>query len=145
MAGTTGTDADLFCAADRRRGRHSMVIRRRAVSPKAGLHALTQTQSTLAHDLDIRAVAALNEAREIPREMSATRQCTRQWPFEMPLKCTSFSAANATRRPNKAPYAGRTLLCARLQRKTQYASDTQKHASQLPPSARMAAFWARRD
>jgi hypothetical protein len=66
MAGTTGTDADLFCAADRRRGRHSMVIRRRAVSPKAGLHALTQTQSTLAHDLDIRAVAALNEAREIP-------------------------------------------------------------------------------
>ena len=43
-----------------------MVIRRRAVSPKAGLHALTQTQSTLAHDLDIRAVAALNEAREIP-------------------------------------------------------------------------------
>jgi hypothetical protein len=66
MAGTTGTDADLVWAVDRSRGRHSMVIRRRAVSPQARLAALMQTQSTLAHDLDARAVAALNEAREIP-------------------------------------------------------------------------------
>ena len=42
------------------------MIQRRAVSLQAGLPALKQTQSTLAHDLDAQAVATLNEAREMP-------------------------------------------------------------------------------
>ena len=43
-----------------------MVIERSAVSPQDGLSPIRQSQSSLAHDLDARAAAALNEAREMP-------------------------------------------------------------------------------
>jgi hypothetical protein len=43
-----------------------MVIERSAVTPQDGLSPIKQSQSSLAHDLDARAAAALNEAREMP-------------------------------------------------------------------------------
>jgi hypothetical protein len=42
-----------------------MVIERGAVSPQDGLPANRQSRSSLAHDLDARAVIALDEAREM--------------------------------------------------------------------------------
>ena len=66
MAGTPGIDADLSRAADRRCDGHSMVIERSAVTPQDGLFPIKQSQSSLAHDLDARAVIALGEAREMP-------------------------------------------------------------------------------
>ncbi|MEH2506783.1 MULTISPECIES: hypothetical protein [unclassified Bradyrhizobium] len=42
-----------------------MVIERNAVSPQDGLSAIKQSQSALAHDLDAKAVIALDEAREM--------------------------------------------------------------------------------
>ena len=66
MAGTSGIDADLSCAAGRRCDGHSMVIERSAASLQDGLSPIKQSQSSLAHDLDARAVIALGEAREMP-------------------------------------------------------------------------------
>ena len=66
MAGTSGIDADLSRAAGRRCDGHSMVIERSAVAPQDGLSPIRQSQSSLAHDLDARAAAALNEAQEMP-------------------------------------------------------------------------------
>jgi hypothetical protein len=66
VAGTSGIDADLSRAAGRRCDGHSMVIERSAVTPQDGLSPIRQSQSSLAHDLDARAAAALNEAREMP-------------------------------------------------------------------------------
>lgn len=43
-----------------------MVIRRSAVTPRDKLSPIKQTQSALAHELDARAVIALDEAREMP-------------------------------------------------------------------------------
>ena len=43
-----------------------MVIERSAVTPQDGLSPIKQSQSSLAHDLDARAVIALDEAREMP-------------------------------------------------------------------------------
>jgi hypothetical protein len=43
-----------------------MVTRRSAVSLQDGLSPIRQSQSSLAHDLDARAVIALDEAREMP-------------------------------------------------------------------------------
>jgi len=43
-----------------------MVIQRSAVTPQYGLSPNKQTHSALAHDLDARAVIALDEAREMP-------------------------------------------------------------------------------
>ena len=43
-----------------------MVIERSAVTPQDGLSPIKQSQSSLAHDLDARAVIALGEAREMP-------------------------------------------------------------------------------
>ena len=43
-----------------------MVIERSAVTPRDGLPPNKQSQSSLAHDLDARAVIALDEAREMP-------------------------------------------------------------------------------
>ena len=43
-----------------------MVIERSAVSLQDGLSPIKQSQSSLAHDLDARAVIALDEAREMP-------------------------------------------------------------------------------
>ena len=43
-----------------------MVIERNAVSLRDGLPPNKQSQSSLAHDLDARAVIALGEAREMP-------------------------------------------------------------------------------
>ena len=43
-----------------------MVIRRRMASTQAGSPPMNETQSTLADDLDARAVAAVDEAREMP-------------------------------------------------------------------------------
>ena len=60
MAGTPGIDAGLSGAAGRRCDGYSMVIRSRAISRQK------ETQSSLAHDLNAGAVAALDEAREMP-------------------------------------------------------------------------------
>ena len=60
MAGTPGLDADLSCAAGRRCDGYSMVTRRRAASRQK------ETPSTLVRDLNAGAVAALDEAREMP-------------------------------------------------------------------------------
>jgi hypothetical protein len=43
-----------------------MVIERSAVSLQDELSPIRQSQSSLAHDLDARAVIALDEAREMP-------------------------------------------------------------------------------
>jgi hypothetical protein len=43
-----------------------MVIERSVASPQGGLSPIKQTQSSLEHDLDARAVIALDEAREMP-------------------------------------------------------------------------------
>ena len=43
-----------------------MVIQRSAVTPQDGLSPIEQSQSALAHDLDARAVIALDEARDMP-------------------------------------------------------------------------------
>jgi hypothetical protein len=65
VAGTPGIDADLSCAAGRRCDGYSMVIERSAVSPQDGRSPI-KSESSLAHDLDARAVIALDEAREMP-------------------------------------------------------------------------------
>jgi len=59
VAGTPGLDADLSCAAGRRCDGYPMVTRRRAVSLQK------EIQSSLAHDLNAGAVAALDAAREM--------------------------------------------------------------------------------
>jgi hypothetical protein len=66
VAGTPGIDADLSRAAGRRCDGHSMVIVRSAVTPQDGLSPTRHSQSSLAHDLDARAAAALNGAQEMP-------------------------------------------------------------------------------
>jgi hypothetical protein len=43
-----------------------MVIERSAVSLQDGLSPIKQSQSSLAHELDARAVTALDEAHEMP-------------------------------------------------------------------------------
>jgi hypothetical protein len=58
--GTSGIDADLSCAAGRRCDGYPMVTRRRAASRQ------NETPSTLGRDLSAGAVAALDEARELP-------------------------------------------------------------------------------
>jgi len=60
VAGTPGLDADLSCAAGRGCAGYSIVTRRGAASREK------ETPSTLAHDLNAGAVAALDEAREMP-------------------------------------------------------------------------------
>jgi hypothetical protein len=66
VAGTSGIDADLSCAAGRRCDGHSMVIARSAASLQNGLSPIKQSQSSLAHDLADRAATALEEAGEMP-------------------------------------------------------------------------------
>jgi hypothetical protein len=78
VAGTSGIDADLSCAAGRRCDGYSMVIERSAASLQDGLSPIKQSQSSLAHDLDARAVIALDEAREMPPGTSAPRLLTKQ-------------------------------------------------------------------
>jgi hypothetical protein len=60
VVGTLGIDADLSCAAGRRRDGYPVVTGRRAVSRQK------ETPSTLAQDLNTGAVAALDKAREMP-------------------------------------------------------------------------------
>jgi hypothetical protein len=88
VAGTPGIDADLSCAAGRRRDGYSMVIERSAVSLQDGLSPIKQSRSSLAHDLDARAVIALDEAREMPsgdERTEAVKQSNR------PSKCRRAS------------------------------------------------------
>ena len=49
-----------------------MVIKRSAVLLQNGLSPIKQSQSSLAHDLDARAVIALDEAREMPPGVERT-------------------------------------------------------------------------
>jgi hypothetical protein len=63
VAGTSGIVADLSCAAGRRCDGYSMVIERSAASLLDGLSPI---KSSLAHNLDARALIALGEAREMP-------------------------------------------------------------------------------
>jgi hypothetical protein len=60
VAGTPGLDADLSCAAGRRCDVYPIVTRGHATSRQK------EIPSTLAHDLNAEAVAALDEAREMP-------------------------------------------------------------------------------
>jgi len=66
VAGTSGIDADLSCAAGRRCDGYSMVIKSHAVSLQDELLPTNRIQSSLAHNLKARAVAAPDEAREMP-------------------------------------------------------------------------------
>jgi hypothetical protein len=66
VAGTLSIDADLSCAAGRRCDGYSMVIQSHAGSLQDELPPTNRIQSSLAHNLKARAVAALDEAREMP-------------------------------------------------------------------------------
>ena len=66
MAGASGLDADLSCAAGRRCDDYSMVIEPGAVSLQDGRSPIEQSQSSLARDLGARAAIALDAAREMP-------------------------------------------------------------------------------
>jgi hypothetical protein len=65
VAGTSGIDADLSCAAGRRCDGYSMT-ERSAASLQDGLSPINRSLSSLAHDLEDRAATALDEAREMP-------------------------------------------------------------------------------
>jgi hypothetical protein len=56
----------LSYAAARRCDGYSMVIDRSAVALQDGPSPIKQSRSSLVHDLDARAVIALDEAREMP-------------------------------------------------------------------------------
>ena len=70
VARTAGIAADLFCAADRCRDVHSMVVHLSgpALSARANssFAPTKRTRPSLAKELDARAVAALDEARGMP-------------------------------------------------------------------------------
>jgi hypothetical protein len=70
MARTAGFAADLFCAADRYRDAHSMVVHvggpARAAQAKSSVARTERTRPSLANELDARAVAAMDEARGMP-------------------------------------------------------------------------------
>ena len=70
MAGASGIAADRFCAAGRCCDAYSVVVHLGGLPPSAranGLFApMKRTQSSVADELNIRAVAALDEAREMP-------------------------------------------------------------------------------
>ncbi|SIO54218.1 NikR C terminal nickel binding domain-containing protein [Bradyrhizobium erythrophlei] len=67
---TAGIAADLFCAADRRRDAHSMVVHLGGQAQPAHANSsfapTKRTRPSLAKELDARAVAALDEVRGIP-------------------------------------------------------------------------------
>jgi len=69
VAGAPGIAADLFCAVGRRRNAYSMVVHLGGPPPSAQANSsfapMKQTQSSVADELNIRAVAALDEAREM--------------------------------------------------------------------------------
>jgi hypothetical protein len=70
VAGAPGIAADLFCAADRRRDAHSMVVhlggRAQSAQANSSFAPTKRTRPSLARELDARAVAALDEARGMP-------------------------------------------------------------------------------
>jgi hypothetical protein len=77
VARAPGIAADLFCAADRRCDAYSVVVRsqtRTISSGKQLVRATERTPSSLANELNDRAVAALDEASGMPREISARRR-----------------------------------------------------------------------
>jgi hypothetical protein len=70
VAGASGIAAGRFCDADRRCDTYSLVVHRRGPAPSTQANnwvaLVKQPQSSLANKLNIRAVAALDEAREMP-------------------------------------------------------------------------------
>jgi hypothetical protein len=70
VAGAPGIAADRFRAVGRRRDAYSMVVHLGGPPPSAQANSsfapMKQTQSSVADELNIRAVAALDEAREMP-------------------------------------------------------------------------------
>ena len=70
VARAPGIAANLFCAAGRRCDAHSMVIHlgrpTQSAQANSSCAPIKQTQSSLAKELDARAVVALDEARELP-------------------------------------------------------------------------------
>ena len=69
VARAPGTAAGLFCAAGRRCDAYSVVVHLGGPPPSAQANSsfapMKQTQSSVADELNIRAVAALDEAREM--------------------------------------------------------------------------------
>jgi hypothetical protein len=69
LARAPGIAADLFCAAGRRCDAYSVVVHLSGPPPSAQANSsfapMKQTQSSVADELNIRAVAALDEAREM--------------------------------------------------------------------------------
>ena len=70
VAGASGHAAGLFCAADRRCDAYSVVVHlggpSRPAQASNSFAPMKQTQSSLADKLNIRAMAALDEARDMP-------------------------------------------------------------------------------
>ena len=70
MDGTSGIVADLSCAAGRRCDACSVVVDlggpRHQLGQTAGLLRMKPAESSVADELNSRAVAALDEAREMP-------------------------------------------------------------------------------
>ncbi len=67
---SAGIATDLFCAADRRRNAHSMVVHlggpAQSAQANSSFAPTKRTRPSLAKELDARAVAALDEARVMP-------------------------------------------------------------------------------
>src|SRR5204863_9110833 len=70
VAGASGLAAGLFCAADRRCDTYSVVVHlggtSRTVEASNSFAPIKRPQSSLAYELNIRAMAALEEARDMP-------------------------------------------------------------------------------
>jgi hypothetical protein len=69
VARASGTAADPFCAADRRYGAHPVVVHLGGAAPSAQANSafdpVKRTQSSLACELNVRAVDALDAARKM--------------------------------------------------------------------------------
>ena len=75
---------------------------------------MKRTQSSLANELNIRAVAALDEAREMPPADGRTKAMRQAESFEMPLKWPSISSARVARQPSKGSSAPSKIHRSRI-------------------------------
>jgi hypothetical protein len=109
------TAADLFCAVGRRCDAYSVVVHLGGPPPSAQANSafapIKRTQSSVADELNIRAVAALDEAREMPPANGRTE-----------AMFTSISSARAARGQMKAvQHRSRIMTGSAIQEKTSLA------------------------